>query len=179
MSRLSPCLIRSTGHGQATSGGMTTRRVLGSRFFHAILLSAISLGCGSRGEADTGVPARTEAKTEKPQISREPDVEGEACLGVTDQGIWADLDDKVQITLPAKLSKDRVTARVDAARKLLVLSIDGFPRKSYPLGGASKLTLGARTLQVRPGDANYTSAQAFRQFGHGLFSLGAGHGAVA
>jgi len=92
------------------------------------------------------------------QISREPEVRGETCLGVTDKGIWDDLDAKVQITLPAKLTRDRVTARVDAARDLLVLSIDGFPRKSYPLGGTAKITLGTRTLQVRPGDAKELGA---------------------
>jgi hypothetical protein len=32
----------------------------------------------------------------------------EACLGVADKGIWADLDAKVQLELPAKLAPDRV-----------------------------------------------------------------------
>ncbi len=137
---------------------MTTNLLLGSRIFHFFVLSAISLACGSRGEADSGIPTRTEATPAERQISREPHVEGEACLGVADQGIWADLDDKVQIVLPANLAKSRVTARVDAARKLLVLSIDGFPRKSYPLGGPTRLTLGTRTLQVRAGDAKELAA---------------------
>ena len=57
----------------------------------------------------------------------------------------------VQIVLP-KVPAERVTARVDGKRKLLVLAIDGFPRKVYPLGGAAKLALGTRTLDVRPGD---------------------------
>jgi len=86
------------------------------------------------------------------QVSREPGVTGENCLGVGDKGIWDDLDGTVQITLPAKLSKDRVSARVDAARQLLVVSIDGFPRKAYPLGGASRLVVGRHELALRPGD---------------------------
>jgi uncharacterized protein YijF (DUF1287 family) len=120
-----------------------------------LALSLISLGCGSKTEADPGVPAPTKPT---PQISREPAVHGETCLGVADKGIWADLDDQVQITLPAKLTKDRVSARVDAGRNVLVLSIDGFPRKAYPLGGPAKVTIGSRTLAVRAGDAKELSA---------------------
>ncbi|HEY0253028.1 MAG TPA: hypothetical protein VGC41_15940 [Kofleriaceae bacterium] len=59
---------------------------------------------------------------------------GEVCLGVSDKGIFEDLDPKVQITLPDKLARDRVTAVIDAKAKLVILSIDGFPRKAYPFG---------------------------------------------
>lgn len=135
---------------------MTTRPVGGSRYFRAGALCLILLGCGSPSGADTGVPAAPTPAP--PQISREPAVHGEACLGVGDKGIWADLDDKVQLALPAALTRDRVTARVDAARQLLVLSIDGFPRKAYPLGGPAKLALGTRTLALRPGDAKELAA---------------------
>lgn len=76
----------------------------------------------------------------------------EVCLGVHDKGIWSDLDDKVQLALPAKLSPERVTARIDQKRKLLLLSIDGFPRKSYPLTGDAKLAVGLFELALRPGD---------------------------
>ncbi len=159
MSRLSPCLNPASvedGHGQATSGGMTPGRSIGSTFFSrfcvAFGLAVISVGCGSRGEADSAAPT-PRAADPAPQISRAPEVHGETCLGVADKGIWGDLDDRVQIALPAKLSKDRVSAKVDAANKLLVLSIDGFPRKSYPLGGPAKLAVGSRTLELRPGDA--------------------------
>jgi len=57
---------------------------------------------------------------------------GESCLGVPDKGIWADLDPKVQLELPANLSPDRVTATIDKKHGVLVLAIDGFPRKVYP-----------------------------------------------
>ena len=130
---------------------MTTTPRVGSRFFSLFTLSLISAACGSRGEADPAAPATEVARA--PQISKgDPEIHGEVCLGVSDKGIWADLDDKVQIALPAKLSKDRVSAKLDAARNLLVLSIDGFPRKAYPLGGTAKLAIGSRSLQVRPGD---------------------------
>lgn len=85
-------------------------------------------------------------------MSKAPAASSEVCLGVADQGIWSDLDDRVQITLPAKLTRDRVTARIDAGRKLLVLAIDGFPRKSYPLSGPATLELGPHKLALRAGD---------------------------
>jgi uncharacterized protein len=135
---------------------MTTKRQSGSRilkhhrFFLALLL--IPLGCGSPSEAQPTSPTSAAPAKPTPQISREPVAHGESCLGVDDKGIWNDLDDKLQIALPAKLSKDRVSARVDADRKVIVVSIDGFPRKAYPLGGSAKLVVGTRELALRPGD---------------------------
>lgn len=85
-------------------------------------------------------------------MSKAPVESGEVCLGVADSGIWSDLDDDVQLTLPAALDPARVTARIDAARKLLVLAVDGVPTKPYPLSGAATLTVGDRELVVRPGD---------------------------
>jgi len=79
---------------------------------------------------------------------------------VTDKGIWSDLDDKIQIQLPADLAPERVSARVDRKRRLLVLAIDGFPRKIYPLSEAATetaseaatLEVGPHALALRPGD---------------------------
>jgi uncharacterized protein YijF (DUF1287 family) len=76
----------------------------------------------------------------------------EPSLGVADHGIWPDLDDQVQLALPAGLTADRVTARLDDAHHVLILSIDGAPRKPYPLGGPAALTVGEHTLALRPGD---------------------------
>src|SRR5262245_11431823 len=104
---------------------MTTDPGRGSRFFMFCLTPLISVGCGTPSDAD---PARTPAIL-LPSIPREPVVPGETCLGVTDKGIWSDLDEKIQIRLPADLTPARVSARLDAKRNLLVLSIDGFPRK--------------------------------------------------
>jgi uncharacterized protein YijF (DUF1287 family) len=71
---------------------------------------------------------------------------------VADQGLWSDLDPKVQLALPDGVSRDRVSLRVDEAHRVLVLSIDGAPRKPYPLGGAARLAVGDRELALRPGD---------------------------
>jgi uncharacterized protein YijF (DUF1287 family) len=72
----------------------------------------------------------------------------EVCLGVHDKGIWADLDEKVQVALPGKLTPERVSARVDKKHGILVLSVDDFPRKAYPLNGTAKLAVG--TYELRP-----------------------------
>src|SRR4029079_12498871 len=66
--------------------------------------------------------------------------------------MWPDLDDRIQIELPAGLTADRVAARVDDQHRVLVLSIDGVARKAYPLGGPARLAVGERTLALRPGD---------------------------
>jgi uncharacterized protein YijF (DUF1287 family) len=71
---------------------------------------------------------------------------------VSDRGIWPDLDDKIHIRLPADLTAARVSARLDSKRALLVLAIDGFPRKVYPLTGAATLEVGPHALALRPGD---------------------------
>ena len=83
---------------------MTPGTRVGSRFLFAAITLAISGICAA---------------------------EGEVCLGVTDSGIWSDLDQQVQITLP-KAGPERVTATIDTDKKLLILWIDGFPRKVYP-----------------------------------------------
>lgn len=175
MSRDSQCLGTQLGDGRSTSGGMTTTPRVGSRFFALFSLAVISAACGSRGEADSAAPTTDPARPSRPQISREPEVSGEACLGVSDKGLWNDLDDKVQLALPAKLSKERVSARVDAERKLLVLSIDGFPRKAYPLGGSATLTIGSRTLQVRPGDREELSLLAPDRIADGVIDRARDH----
>ncbi len=139
---------------------MTTASPSGSSFLIGLLASAISvlisIGCGSRGEADPSRAAPSTAPDPKvvapAGVSKDPAAKPEVCLGVADKGIWADLDDKVQIILPSGLDAKRVAARIDRKHDLLVLSIDGFPRKSYPLGGSASLELGAHKLAVRPGD---------------------------
>jgi uncharacterized protein YijF (DUF1287 family) len=91
-------------------------------------------------------PAAARADTAPPAPPPEPS------LGVSDRGIWPDLDDRIQIELPAGLAAERVAARVDDRHRVLVLSIDGAPRKVYPLGGPAALAVGDRTLALRPGD---------------------------
>jgi len=76
----------------------------------------------------------------------------ETCLGVADAGIFSDLDDKIQIELPADLTPARVSARIDEKHAVLVVSIDGWPRKAYPTTGTAKLVVGTHELMLRPGD---------------------------
>ncbi|HSK01018.1 MAG TPA: DUF1287 domain-containing protein [Kofleriaceae bacterium] len=132
----------------------------------------VSVGCGAPNEAEPAAPGpraaapaahaapggeaapRAPAAAPAAPAPGPPEVPAEAALGVRDQGIWPDLDDKIQIRLPADLTADRVSARVglDPQRPLLVLSIDGFPRKVYPLAGAATLEVGPHALALRPGD---------------------------
>lgn len=133
---------------------MTTGRTLGSQFLCGAICLVISAGCGSESAADPGFKAHLQPPDDPSPLSRDPDAAPEACLGVSDKGIWSDLDPKVQLALPAA-SADRFTAAIDAKHGVLVLSLDGFPRKSYPLGGegaTAKLVVGTRMFMVRPGD---------------------------
>ena len=104
----------------------------------------ITLACGGRSEAEGSSAPAT-------QVSKVPQAP-ETCLGVADHGIWSDLDDRVQITLPGNLSSDRVSARIDREHRVLVLAIDGFPRKGYPLAGPAPLTIGRYQVSLRAGD---------------------------
>jgi uncharacterized protein YijF (DUF1287 family) len=119
---------------------MTPTGSFGSRFFHGVIALVISLCCGITSEAGPrhGSDAPSDRGTQAP-ASAPP----ETALGVTDRGIWSDLDGQVQLTLP-QVSPERVSATVDRAHQVLVLSIDGFPRKVYPLGGPATLVLAAQ-----------------------------------
>lgn len=108
---------------------MTPRLTTGSRILWCGIVLVISASCIAPAEA----------------------APGETCLGVADKGIWSDLDDKVQLALPP-VAPGRVTATLDHERALLVLEIDGFPRKSYPLSGSAVLEVGTHRLALRPGD---------------------------
>lgn len=77
---------------------------------------------------------------------------GEASLGVVDRGIFSDLDPKVQIALPAGLTRDQVSALVDPGHHLLVLYRADWPIKVYPLGGPAEVKVGELALALRPGD---------------------------
>jgi uncharacterized protein YijF (DUF1287 family) len=79
-------------------------------------------------------------------------VPAELKLGVADRGLWSDLDDQLQLTLPPGTSAAQVTAQVDRRHGVLILSIDAAPRKAYPLGGPATLRVGDLELALRPGD---------------------------
>jgi uncharacterized protein YijF (DUF1287 family) len=87
-----------------------------------------------------------------------PSVAREACLGVSDKGIFADLDTQVQLTLPADVTPERVTGVIDRTHGVLVVAVDGHPRKAYPLGGSAPLKVGSFELALRPGDQAELSA---------------------
>jgi hypothetical protein len=126
---------------------MTPRIAIGSAILCLGSL-VISQGCSSPGEA------HPDPITKKGRIgmSRDPEAKAEVCLGVHDKGVFADLDAQVQLALPAKLATERVSAVIDARHAVVILSIDGFPRKAYPLGGDATLKVGEQTLQLRTGD---------------------------
>jgi hypothetical protein len=107
----------------------------------------ISPGCRP-SEAEPPRPPITSIK----KTAIPPPPAPEQSLGVADKGIWSDLDRGLQIELPAKLDRERVSATIDTAHALLVVSIDGFPRKAYPLGGPATLDVGPHHLALRPGD---------------------------
>ena len=94
----------------------TTQRVLGSIFLASLVISVGS----------------AVAEGDHP-----------ACIGVKDKGIWSDLDGQVAIALPAGLRKSRVRATTDRTHHVLVLYIDGFPAKPYPLADDGTLTRAA------------------------------------
>src|SRR5262249_54008197 len=110
-------------------------------------LAVISLSC-NRGEAEPPAPHMAVPRV----TTKAPPPSPETTLGVTDKGIWSDLDGSIQIVLPARLDPVRVTASIDTKHQLLVLSIDGFPRKVYPLGGGAVLDVGDHHLALRRGD---------------------------
>src|SRR5690348_4307525 len=108
MSGLYSCLVRCYSKprpDRPPNGGMTPLEQPGSRFFFFVLIPLFSLGCDSRGEAEPA-PRAAPASAPRPAISRDPAAKPEVCLGVTDKGIWSDLDAKVQITLPRPLTSD-------------------------------------------------------------------------
>ena len=99
-------------------------------------IAMISAGCGARSDADTG---EREALRGTPESGHRPGAvpplapaAPEAALGVADKGIWPDLDNTIQIALPAGLTAEQVSARLDPLHHVLVLSIDGAPRKVVP-----------------------------------------------
>ena len=128
----------------------TTRPRRGSRNFApwAIGLASLVISTACRGPEAAGA----EPGSASEPAGRTAGARAETCLGVKDEGIWADLDDELQLALPAGLARDRVRATVDARRQLLVLWIDGWPAKPYPLGGAAELVVGKHRLTLRPGD---------------------------
>ncbi|KIG13124.1 hypothetical protein DB30_00502 [Enhygromyxa salina] len=79
----------------------------------------------------------------------------ESALAVADRGVFEDLDARVQIDLPADIGPDQVIlAVVDPRHAILVLHVDGWPTKVYPLleAGGQELSVGEHSVRLRRGD---------------------------
>src|SRR5512142_679519 len=79
-------------------GAMTPGTRVGSQFCWIFAL-AIFGGCSTRGDAQP-ISASSAAPRDPatPQVSRD-NHKAETCLGVSDSGIFSDLDDQVQLAL--------------------------------------------------------------------------------
>jgi uncharacterized protein YijF (DUF1287 family) len=103
-------------------------------------------GCGREAHSEVGGPTAASPRALSPPAAA-------ISLGVIDHGIWSDLDAKLQLPLPDGLLADRLTARIDARRQVLIVEVDGWPVKPYPLGGQKDpWVLGGHRLQLRPAD---------------------------
>lgn len=124
------------------------------------ILALVGLAACADGRADDRParpapgPAAPSASTPAPSATPPASAGGggETCLGVADRGIWSDLDDQIALALPTGLTPARVRVTRDPTRPLLVLWVDDWPTKPYPLGGPATLTVGDQTLALRPGD---------------------------
>jgi uncharacterized protein YijF (DUF1287 family) len=104
---------------------------------------------GRTAEKPAAAPLWAPAPAAVPDESKRA---AERALGVTDRGVYADLDDKLQLPPPGARAK--LSALVDAPRSLLIVYADGWPHKIYPLKGSSRLSIGPVELALRPGDRN-------------------------
>lgn len=109
-------------------------------------LLLISSACASQPEP----PRRPEPRPEPARTTPAP-AALEATLGVSDRGIYADLEHRLQLAAPAAGSAHRFL--LDERRELLVLYVDGWPRKVYPTGGPASLEVAGVRLALRSGDA--------------------------
>jgi uncharacterized protein YijF (DUF1287 family) len=71
-------------------------------------------------------------------------------LGLTDHGIFPDLDEQVTLSAPPPAAGAR--AVLDEKHGLLVIYVAGEPRKAYPTAGTGSLTLGDQAVALRPAD---------------------------
>lgn len=143
----------------------------------AIALFGISMGCLAWCGRDARSEEAKRATSAAPDSARPargaapaPRAAPEKALGLADRGLWSDLDEQLQ--LPAPVARpERVTAAIDAAHQVLVVEVDGWPVKAYPLAAETSATqvwqVGAHPLRLRPGDrgelAGLLAAERLRQ----------------
>ncbi|MCP4443780.1 MAG: DUF1287 domain-containing protein [Myxococcales bacterium] len=114
-----------------------------------LALSAQACSTSQRAEADPPEPVGIRGREAKPLKTPAP----EKSLGVTDLGVFSDLDERVQLRLPDGLGKSGLRAIHDAERSQLVLFDGDWPLKIYPTNGEKTLRVGEAQLSLRPGDA--------------------------
>lgn len=114
------------------------------------LFLAIALGCATDPSAQAEPPETTSVSPER-QVEAERGAGPETSLGVTDKGVFSDLDAKIQ--LPAPKPGANLSATFDKKRSLLTIYRAGWPEKVYPTGGSAALKLGEHAIPLRPGDA--------------------------
>ena len=113
------------------------------------------MACAPRPDAASAVPAEVapaKAPTLEPELEAQAQAEAapETTLGVRDAGIFSDVEPRLQLAAPEP--SERAMLWIDERRSLVVLYVDDWPRKVYPLGGASSLRVGSHDLRLRPGD---------------------------
>jgi uncharacterized protein len=127
---------------------MIGRQLFGSLWSVSVLLAHLP-GCTPQAHSDVIAEVSAGAAM-KPEFV-EP-VPAETSLGVRDHGIWSDLDDRVELRLPAGLRAHDVRARIDLAHRLLIVSVDGWPVKPYPLDDTGTGSAAEYASALRPGD---------------------------
>lgn len=110
--------------------------------------------CASSTSAEatpTSGPSSKESKAEaKSAVSS---AIAEDALGVTDTGIFPDLDGQTQIVLPSTLGSNSLRAEHNTEHGVVVLFDGDWPLKIYPANGSKQLRIGDHELMLRPGDA--------------------------
>jgi uncharacterized protein YijF (DUF1287 family) len=119
--------------------------------FAAIALAACSQ---SAAAALPDAPASAPAPTLAPAAAKLP-------LGCHDQGIYADLDAQVTLSLPAALERDALRAVIDDAHATLVVYERDWPLKVYPLGRGTRVVLPTNSDVVSLRDADAAELAPF------------------
>lgn len=96
--------------------------------------------------------------TPEPAPEPEPSVDELLPAGLTDKGIFPDLDAQTTLALPAWLPREDPTLLVDAAQRTATLLLAGAPAKAYPLTAAPPPEATLAALPLRAGDRAELSA---------------------
>ncbi len=111
--------------------------------------------CASPTSAEATPASSPSSTAPKPEATGAavPAANAEDALGVTDIGIFPDLDGQTQIALPKTLKSDALRAEHNKEHGVVVLFDGDWPVKIYPANGSKPLRIGDHELMLRPGDA--------------------------